>query len=106
MKDEEPVVLATWIMASDGTIIPSFHRYDYRTHTSVDKSEEIHGESVPIETRTCYVDGGPESFGRRGGEYTDMTVYSTDPFEVIRRFVCRGGRGKDCLLYTSPSPRD
>ncbi len=28
-----------------------------------------------------------------GEEFTDITIYEDDPYEVIRRFLCRGGRG-------------
>lgn len=27
--------------------------------------------------------------------YEELSIYSTDSYEVIRRFLCRGGRGKD-----------
>lgn len=116
MKNKEPVLLATWIMAPDGTMLPSFYRHDYRNHVTVDETKLVHKEelkepedtvseewiewfkdAVPqvISSRESMVDGGTEPFGRRGGIYTEMSVYDTDPFEVIRRFVCRGGRGKE-----------
>ena len=92
-------ILANWIMAPDGTMIPSMHRHDYRTHETVDtyKKRSLKMDDrlmVPDKTRHSMADGGCE-YLRRGGKFTEMSVYSDDPYEVIRRFVCRGGRGKD-----------
>lgn len=122
---KEPVLLATWIMCSDGTMLPSFHNHDYRTHTTVDSvalehPEEVEEpekrysdewwkwndecETVVKESRWSMVDGGPHPYGRRGGVYTEMSVYSDDPYEVIRRFVCRGGRGKDSKEHLTWTP--
>ncbi|HSH51209.1 MAG TPA: hypothetical protein VK982_05755 [Bacteroidales bacterium] len=82
MKDKkEPILLANWIMCPNGTMIPSMHRHDYKEYVNEDGSYSS-------------VDGGLD-YLRRGGKYTEMSVYSDDPFEVIRRFVCRGGRGKE-----------
>ena len=92
---KEPILLANWVMCPDGTMIPSMHRYDYREHITIDNYKiEIETGIIPAETRNTTVDGGID-YLRRGGEYTEMSVYSDDPFEVIRRFVCRCGRGKD-----------
>lgn len=98
----ERKVLANWIMAPDGTMLPSFHRHDYREHTTVDtykllpKEQRTSGQSnyTPVDTRYSMVDGGTD-YLRRGGKYTEMTVYDDDPFEVIRRFLCRGSRGEN-----------
>ena len=99
MATEERKILANWIMAPDGTMIPSMNRHDYRTHETVDtfkrrsmKMDDQH--MVPDQTRHSMADGGCD-YLRRGGKYTEMSVYSDDPYEVIRRFVCRGGRGID-----------
>ena len=98
MKKERKL-LANWIMAPDGTMLPSFHRHDYRTHETIDSYKQIlddadNIETVPDNIRDSMVDGGKD-YLRRGGKFTEMSVYSDDPFEVIRRFVCRGGRGED-----------
>ena len=53
----------------------------------------------------------------RCGERSQMDVYASDPVAVARDFARAGARwihvvdlsatfGEDCLLYTSPSPRD
>lgn len=81
MENKKKILLANWIMCPDGTMIPSFHTHDYRQR----KDEE---------GRSSIVDGGLD-YLRRAGEYTEMSVYSTDSFDVIRRFVCRGTRGKN-----------
>jgi hypothetical protein len=87
-------ILANWIMAPDGTMIPSMHRHDYRTHETIDSYEMKEGDEVisPAITRHSMADGGCE-YLRRGGKFTEMSIYEDDPYEVIRRFVCRGGRG-------------
>lgn len=84
-------------MAPDGTIIFSNNRHDYRTHETVDtmkrRSEKMDDTfMVPDKTRHTMVDGGND-YLRRGGKFTEMSVFDDDPYEVIRRFVCRGGRG-------------
>ena len=122
---KEPTLLATWIMAPDGTMLPSFSRHDFRTHTTIDVQVREHpdgieepeelfsdeyrkwfdeSELVVKESRFSMVDGGTEPFGRRGGVYTEMSVYSSDPYEVIRRFLCRGGRGKESKDHLTWTP--
>lgn len=112
---EKRKILANWIMAPDGTMIPSMHRHDYRTHTSVDETRTFHPDGVEepniadreawskwhselvteiTESRFSMADGG-SSYLKRGGTFTEMTIYEDDDFEVIRRFLCRGGRGED-----------
>lgn len=122
---KEPIILATWIMCPDGTMLPSFHNHDYRTHTTIDAVAREHPDGTPEpeelfsdewrewnnkaetivkESRHSMVDGGPSPYGRRGGVFTEMTIYSDDPFQVIRRFLCRGGRGKDSREHTTWTP--
>ena len=83
MNTKERVLLANWIMCPDGTMLPSFHVHDFRSHENYSDKDSL-----------SFVDGGRE-YLRRGGDFIEMSVYSDDPFEVIRRFVCRGSRGKD-----------
>lgn len=112
-------ILANWALCPDGTMIPSMYRHDYREHVSVDTWKRVHKDDIPEpdtdkvpmsseqyqewlngttleidSSRHTMVDGGND-YIRRGGAFTDMTVYDDDPFEVIRRFLCRGGRGKN-----------
>lgn len=79
--ENKKILLANWIICPDGTMMPSFHTHDFRTR----KDDQ---------GRISTVDGGLD-YLRRAGEYTEMSVYSTDSFDVIRRFVCRGTRGKN-----------
>lgn len=81
ISDKKPKILVNQIMTPDGTILQSHHRHDYRVY------EDEEG-------RESSVDGGTD-YLRRVGEYTEMSIYENDKFEVIRRFLCRGGRGKD-----------
>lgn len=115
MKDRK--ILASWIMTPDGIMMPSMHRRDYRTHVVTDSYKRIHNNSepepdllstplfsveylnwhenttlVPDQARHSMIDGGTD-YLKRGGVFTEMTVYDDDPFEVIRRFLCRGSRG-------------
>ena len=105
---EEPILLASWIMCPNGTMLPSFDRHDFRTHDTVDTWKQISDdndqiETVPDETRHSMIDGGTD-YLRRGGKYTEMSIYSDDPYEVIRRFLCRGGRGKDSREHITWTP--
>jgi hypothetical protein len=100
---EKPILLANWIMCPDGTMLPSFHRHDYRVHETEDRAESDISPHTEREVRLSVVDGGSD-YLRRGGKYTEMSVYSDDPFEVIRRFVCRGGRGKDSTEHLTWTP--
>lgn len=61
-----------------GEIIESFSRHDYKVHEH---------DSVRI-----MIDGGHDYTRRSAddGSYEDLTVYSTDPFEVIRTALSRG----------------
>ena len=120
----EPILLATWILCPDGTMLPSFYRNDYRQHTTIDVETREHPyaveepedlfsdewkkwyketEKIIKESRFSSVDGGTD-YSKRGGEFTEMSVYSNDPYEVIRRFVCRGGRGKESKDHLTWTP--
>lgn len=71
------------IKTPDGTILISRHRHDFVSHT-----DKVTGKEI-------FLDGGNE-YQRIGGEgWTDLSIYSDAPFEVIRENYCRGGRGKN-----------
>jgi hypothetical protein len=40
----------------------------------------------------CFLDGG-NSYSRWGGDSINTSIWSDAPFEVIRQYVLRGGRG-------------
>jgi len=100
---EKPILLANWIMCPDGTMLPSFHRHDFRTHETLNSEDDEVSANISEDTRYSMVDGG-SNYLRRGGNYTEMSIYSDDPFEVIRRFLCRGGRGKDSTEHLTWTP--
>lgn len=77
-------LVANRIMTPDGTMLQSFHRHDYVTH--LDENGE-----------TYMVDGGLE-YTRRTitkAPFAELSVYDTDPFELVRQSFHWGTRGKD-----------
>jgi len=81
----ERKLILSRIQTPDGTILTSYHRHDYVTHT--DKN----GLEYMLDGGTDYqrVSSHPEA------PFKDLSVYSDAPFEEIRQVYCRGGRGKD-----------
>jgi len=80
----EPQILVNRIITPDGTELISRHRHDYVTYT--DKNGQHYS-----------VDGG-DVYLRRGfdvEDYTEASLTSADPFELLRQHIYRGGRGKD-----------
>ena len=73
------------IKTPDGTILTSWHRHDYKVYKDANGYEYM-------------VDGG-QSYLRRGSPenapFTELTVYDTDPFEVVRESLHWGTMGKD-----------
>lgn len=114
--EKERRVIASWKICPDGTMLPSFHVHDYRSHTTVDTYkrkfvwwrrllakiwfvQDLHDwlsdfELVPDKIRITSIDGGVD-YNRGSIVGIDIPVYEDDHFEVIRRFFCRGGRGVD-----------
>lgn len=85
-------ILVNAIAAMDGTILQSFNRHDYKEYTC-----EIEGVEY-----FCSVDGGLD-YLKYSGVFSPMAIYEDDEFSVIRRFLCRGGRGEEGdkpLTYT------
>lgn len=73
------------IRTPDGTILISRHRHDYVTYTDDNGLEYM-------------VDGGTDYLRRTiqyEAPYKELSLYTDDPFEEIRKHYCRGGRGKD-----------
>lgn len=72
------------IQTPDGTILHSKHRHDYVSH--LDTNGEV------------YVNDGGNDYIRRSVniiEALDISLYDDAPFEVIREYITRGGRGKN-----------
>ena len=104
----EKRIILNQIKTPDGTVLRSMHRHDYVTYTDANGLEYM-------------VDGGREYLRRNVNrskmtlwlrvkifllkligkswkdplEYTELSIYSDAPFEVIRENFHRGGRGKD-----------
>ena len=104
----EKEIIVNQIMTPDGTVIKSLHRHDYVTH--LDKNGNVYS-----------VDGGTDYLRRSVHQtpnigfrkiikfllsivsielrdplaYTELTIWSDSPFEIIRENYCRGGRGKN-----------
>ncbi len=78
-------ILANRIQTPDGTTLQSFHRHDYVVHR-----DRITGEDYMVDGGTTYL--------RRSVNLEpakDLSVYDTDPHEVIREAFAWGTRGKD-----------
>lgn len=92
-------IVANKIMTPDGTILQSYYTHDYKSHIDNNGLEYM-------------VDGGLEYLRRTVPDvpYTELSVYDSDPFDMIRTAFCWGTRGKNgdqplkwvalCLLDT------
>ena len=72
------------IITPDGTRLVSRHRHDFVLH--VDKNGQHY-----------LIDGGNDYLKRSYDkqDYTEASLYMDDDYEEIRKYHCRGGRGKD-----------
>ena len=71
------------IQTPDGTILTSYHGHDYKTYVdSIDGNEYM-------------VDGGLNYLKRSMSDYEDLSVYSDDDFEIVRRSFHRYNRKSD-----------
>jgi hypothetical protein len=77
-------LVANKIMTPDGTILQSYYTHDYRVHKDANGHEYM-------------VDGGLEYLRRTvpAIPYKELSVYDTDPFDMIRTSFCWGTRGKN-----------
>jgi hypothetical protein len=76
-------IIRNAIMTPDGTVLSSRHVHDYVGHT--DKN----GQYYAVDGGRCYLKRiGPQ-------DYTELSVNSNAPFEVIRENLEWGTRGKD-----------
>ncbi len=78
-------IICNRIQTPDGTILISHNRHDCKTYVDKNGHEYM-------------VDGGIDYLRRNiipEAPCTEMSVYTTDPFEEIRKVLFRGGRGKD-----------
>lgn len=87
MSSIDNILVVNARITPDGTRIQSKHRHDYVTH--LDKNGY-----------TYMVDGGIGSFYVKYNVVkeapdTPAYLYFRDPIEEIRKYHCRGGRGKD-----------
>lgn len=71
------------IKTPDGTVLVSYHRHDYKTHL------DANGETYMIDGGIDYI---RTSVNKAPAE--DLSLYDDAPFEVLREFIHRGGRGK------------
>lgn len=107
---EEKQIIVNQIRTPDGTVLKSMHRHDYVTY--VDKN----GHQYMVDGGSDYLRRNVHKtklnfftklwikllafFGKTWTDplsYTELSVWSDAPFEVIRENFHRGGRGKDGL---------
>ena len=84
MIDQKQIV-CNRIRTPDGTILQSHHRHDYVNYTDKNGLEYV-------------VDGGTSYLRRNVREdapYEEMSLTAEDSFELIRKAVCWGTRGKN-----------
>lgn len=83
MKDRQ--IVLNRIMTPDGTILTSYHRWDYKTYT-----DKVSGEEY-------MVDGGLDYLRRNVNKRPakDLTIYLDNEFEIVRKSMHWGTRGKD-----------
>jgi len=66
-------IILNRIQTPDGTILTSYHVHDYKSH--IDRSGKMYS-----------VDGGTSYLKRSGhSDYTELSLYGDQPFEVIRK---------------------
>jgi len=78
-------IISNKIRTPDGTILQSFHRHDYKTYLDDNSFEYM-------------VDGGLDYLRRNifaDHPYTELSVSSDAPFEIIRQELHWSTRGKD-----------
>lgn len=81
----EHELLISRIQTPDGTILTSRHRHDYVTHTDANGLEYM-------------LDGGSDYqryILHEEAPFKDISLYTDSPYEEIRKYYCRGGRGID-----------
>ena len=72
------------IRTPDGTVLVSYHRHDYKEYV------DANGETYVIDGGTDYI---RTSVNKEPAE--SLAIHSDEPYEKIRQFLCRGGRGKN-----------
>lgn len=105
----ERQILVNQIRTPDGTLLISHHRHDYRTYVDkngleymVDGGEaylrrNIH-RAIPENWFFRLVQKIAGWFNRElkdPAAYEELSLYTTDPIEVLRENIHRGGRGVD-----------
>ena len=82
--DMEKQLIYNAIKTPDGTVLVSYHRHDYKSY-------------VDANSDTYVIDGGLEYVRTSVNSVSaeSLAVYDDAPFEVIREYLHRSGRGKD-----------
>ncbi len=83
MNEIDRQIVYSAMRTPDGTILESKHGHDYVQHTQEDGKYYM-------------LDGGC-NYQRYSspGDHEWLTVYADEPFEKVRQYANRGGRGKD-----------
>ena len=83
MKDEEYKIVCNQIQTPDGTVLISYDRHDYKTHTDT-VSDEVY-----------MVDGGTDYLRRNVCKtpHKELTIYANAPFPIIRQHLYWGTYG-------------
>lgn len=101
-------IIVNQIRTPDGTLIVSRYRHDYVTHLDKNGLEYSVDGGLDYLRRTVHETQLTvlkkikiflmRLIGKKWSDplaYTEMSIYEDSPFELIRQYFCRGGRGKD-----------
>lgn len=77
-------LLVSQIRTPDGTVLRSNHVHDYVTHI------DANGETYMLDGGTEYQKVSVNTIS-----YENISIYEDSPYEEIRKYYCRGGRGKN-----------
>ena len=81
----EPKIILNRIKTPDGTILTSYSVHDYVSHV-----DAVSKETYITDGGTCYLHRSANTV-----PYEDLTVYDTEPFEVLRGLIHWGTYGKN-----------
>lgn len=87
---KKPQILVNAVIAADGTIMRTLHRYDFKSYETQ-------------EGQKCFVDGGLD-YTKFGGDCTPLTITDQTSFPLLRCMLMTKHMSKETDLYTENVP--